>query len=232
MHYFLSLFLLLMNFAVCDENAVSGDLECPTQFHVQQHPVTRMFRVFEDEQFLGAVVNSSYGVMDFYDDKKEKQWVNRFDELYDCLGNCVGKVKLASDTEKQEIWEKSLYPSTWIELFFYYTPSTLIEIFSAQDELLATVEAESGKEGFVFRDVDKKPLAVAFWKWVPKGTRGWLWQGTYCVQDWEVIIVDHERLREKKIPNVFLIWALLKHSQKYFPKPACVPYQSELSFAH
>jgi hypothetical protein len=42
-----------------------------------------------------------------------------------------------------------------------------------------------------------------------------------------VYIIDRERLKEKKISSVYLIWALLKHSQTKLPNPADVKYEKE-----
>jgi hypothetical protein len=185
------------------------DLECPNQFHIRQDPVSRFFRIHEDGKFLGAIVNSGYGRLDFYDADENKQWANLFDLLYDNTGDCIGSVKVASDAQ----WVKT---------------STRIEIFSKDEELLAMVQAEGDGKCFVFRDAETlKILAIALWSWVPIG-KNWIPLFDNYVQDWSVIIVDRMRLQEKRISNVFLIWSLLKHSQKHFPSPDDLPFVDRL----
>jgi hypothetical protein len=212
----LPLILMLANVALSQESEAFVDLECPNQFQIQQDAALRLFRMIENEKYLGIIASSDYGVLDFYDSEEEKQWVNRLDSLYDNRGQCIGVVKLASDTEW--FWERR-NP---------FLPSTHIEIFSDEEELLATVEAEGDGKCFVFRDAENgNPLAIALWSWVPTGTFCLSWCLSlfdYYVQNWEVIVLDRSRLQERKIPNVFLVWALLKHSQKHFPDPNRIKY--------
>jgi hypothetical protein len=121
------------------------------------------------------------------------------------LGNLIGQVKVISDTE-------------WLGL------STKIEIYSEKEELLASVEDEGGGKCFVFRDAkNNKPLALALWKWLPIGRNFFGLPYTY-IQDWTVFIVDRPKLEKQKIPMLFLVWALLKHTQKNLEGPRDLPY--------
>ncbi len=190
------------------EKAASVDLECPDHFHVTQDRALRAFRVAEEGKHLGTILSSDYGVFDFYNEQGEKLWVNRFDSLFDCAGTCIAHVRLESDG--------------------FFHSSTWVEILSANEELLVIVQAEGDGKCFVFRDgKNKKPLAVALWSWMPTGTYWPSWRD-YYVQNWEVMLIDGKRLDEKKIPAIFLIWALLKHSQKHFPNPDEIKYQTTL----
>jgi hypothetical protein len=211
-----SFFTLLTSICLlCSECSGLADLTCPDEFHIQQDSSLRMYRVVEDTKCLCTILNSDYGVFDFYDPAEKRQWTNRFDSLYDDANNCIGLVKLASDTEG--FWERK----SWFQ------QSTAMEIFSGEKQLLLCVEAEGDGQCFVFRDAENnRPLAVALWSWIP--TWSWFSVLGYHVQDWQVMIIDRERMQEKNIPNIFLVWALLKHSQKHHPSPDLVPYQQTL----
>ncbi len=214
----LTLFCLWASVAVCDEQG-------PDRFFIEQDEELRFFRVLENEHCIGSVLSSEYGVLDFYDDHGEKRFVNQHDALYDYRGRLVGLVKLASDTEW--FWErKSIFQR-----------STHIDIFSGEEKLLATLDAEGDGSCFVLRDaVDDKPLAVALWSWRRNSQRlhflSWIedyvqnWE--VMLQNWEVLIVDRARFQEDKMLHVFLVWALMKHSQKYFPDPERVVYLDQL----
>lgn len=115
-----------------------------------------------------------------------------------------------------------------IEYNHFFNPSPPVEIFSAKKELLAVLQAEGDGKCFVFRDGEnKKPLAMALWSWVPTGASCLSWFD-YHVQNWEVMLVDRNRMQERGIPNIFLIWALMKHSQQHFPDPNKINYQKTL----
>lgn len=205
MYWFL--FLLLTVTVLCGE-----DLVCPNHFHIRQDPALRMFHIFDDQRVIGSIVSSNFGVLDFYDHKMEQKWVNHYDSLFDMSDNCIGSIKFTAAT--QWFWERK-------NLFHQ---SKEIAIFSSQAEFLATFDAEGEEKCFVFRDPEnRKPLAIALWSWIPDGIP-WFSSYDYKKQDWEVIIVDRSRIEEKKIPFIFLIWVLLKHSQRHFPNPDVVPY--------
>lgn len=181
--------------------------EMPNEFSVRQDAEKRFFRVMDGERFIGAVVSSDYGQLDFYDSKREKRWMNLYDHLFEGE-KCLGWVKVASDEE-------------WFER------SSLIEIFSGEGDLLAKVEAEDGN-CFIFRDAEtKKALAVALWKWVPTSAFWPSFLNTY-VQEWSVMIVDRSRLKEKNMPSGMLVWVLMKHTQKHLRGPNDLPYEDVL----
>ena len=213
---FLNLFwvipvLALLTSAVlhCEEIT---DLACPNQFHIRQDPVLRMFHIFDDRTSLGAVLSSSFGQLDFYDHEMKKQWVNRNDSFFDSSERCIGSIKFRAETEW--FWaRKNLFRQ-----------STEITIFSSGGELLATFDAEGEGTYFVFRDPEnRKPLAIALWNWILAGKSIFSWFDQ-SIQDWEVIVVDRPRMEEKKIPVIFLVWAILKQAQMHFPDPAIVKY--------
>jgi len=206
-------FLLFSSLAIANDTSTSNpislaDIDCPNQFHIKQDPTLRVFHVFEDDNYFGCVVNSGYGELDFYDSKKEKKYGNIRDDLYDDFGR-IGSVKFLSDFD-------------W---YYWLTRPARIELFSKKNMLLATLRAEGDNYSFVFRDAEtNKALAIAILNWIPT-KNSYFYE--YYIQDWSVFIVDRERLEEKKILSVYLIWALLKHSQTKMPSPNDIKYEHE-----
>jgi hypothetical protein len=188
------------------------DLECPTEFYLQQDPCMRVFRVVANDKILGTILNSAYGRFDFYDAKKQKQWTNLLDTLSDNSGKWLGQLKWREDPELAKWF--------WQRKKFSYVRMSYIDICAADGkEVLATFhpDAQGDEECFVFLDPKtNQTLAVASWFWTPAGT-GWFSFTDPKVQNWHILIVDRARLQERKISNVFLIWTLLKHSQDHFP---------------
>lgn len=204
---FVIIFLLIVqnNSLNADEEVDALDFECSNFFHIRQDDDLRLFHLFEDERSLGTVVSSGYGVLDFYDVYNEKMAVNKEGQLYDPLGQLLGSVQLDSDKK-------------WIKR------TDRMEIFSDKNELLATLDTEEEMKYFVFRDpANRKPFAIALW--TPKYPVQCFLGFCHRVQNWTVMIVDRPYLQEKKIPIVFLVWALLKHSQKHLQGPSDLKYE-------
>lgn len=212
-HQVLTCFLLLSLFltnidAQCADYSEVIDLNYPDHFEVAQDFALRAFHIRDGTICLGTILNSDYGVFDFYNSQREKCWINRFDVLY--------------DPEEQILaWVK-------VNTAGFFNETSSIEIFSPRGEVLSILQPEGDGKCFVFRDAENnKPLAIALWSWKPTETSWFSWFD-YYVQNWEVIIVDRERLEEKNISTTFLIWGLLKHSQKHFPDPNQIKYQKTL----
>lgn len=201
---FKCLFLTYLFFSTTDAQPFN-DFCYPDQFEVVQDFALRVFHIRDGSTNLGTILNSDYGVFDFYNSKQERCYTNRFDALYDGEEDTIALVKVHSTS--------------------FFGPIPSIEIFSAKGEPLSILQAEGDGKCFVFRDTDNnKPLAIALWSWIPTETSWFSWFD-YYVQHWEVIITDRNRLKEKGIPVTFLIWGLLKHSQKHFPDPNRIKYQ-------
>lgn len=206
------LFLCLCLLGVLQSGNAS-DLACPDQFHVVQDCYTRSFRILKGGQSFGRITSSGFGRLDFYDSDGGLQWVNLMDDLYDIFGRSVGKVDVTTLLE------------------WYFVGSGRIDIFSESQEHLATMQTEGESNHFIFRDAQTlQPLAIADWNWIPTGTGFLACLGLDCyVQEWSVVILDRKRLIERRIPDVFLVWALLKHSQKHLPSPDDLHFESTIS---
>ncbi len=201
---YLAILGVLVGSALC-----AAEADYPNQFTVRQDDKLRMFRVLDGEKPLGAVVSSDYGQLDFYDSERQKRWTNFFDHLYDKGLNCIASVKVASDDE-------------------FYERSTLIQMFAADKKLLAKVQAEGGDNCFIFRDAEtEKAFAIGLLKWLPTRTWNLAFLDTY-IQEWSVFVVDRPAMEAKGLSCGFLVWALLKHSQKHMPDPKRVPYEETL----
>lgn len=196
------LFLFLCLLGVFQSGGAS-DFVCPDQFQVVQDFYTRSFHILKGGQPIGRIASTGFGRLDFYDSDEDLHWVNLLDELYDVNGSCIGKVDVTTLLE------------------WYFAGSGRIDIFSESQEHLATMQTEDSWNHFVFRDAQTlQPLAIADWNWIPTGTGFLACLGfDRYVQEWTVTILDRKRLIERKIPDVFLVWTLLKHSQKHLPSP-------------
>ena len=207
--YALLLVSLMVSFKLYDLPSKYSTIpsDYPDQFQIRQDDTLRMFQILNDKQFLGTVVNSDYGIFDFYNSKNEKEWVNQEDSLYDKFGCLVGSIQFA-------------YYKEW------FKRSNRIDIYSDKGELLAILDAEGGDNRFVFRDAKtQEPMAIALWN---KARRSSLFSmAPYKLKDWTVTVVDPLMFQEKKMPLVFLVWVLLKHSQRHFPSPRRCPYGLE-----
>lgn len=185
MRYFLLVFCLFLSFT-----------ECPERFEIKQDRALRMFQIVSDHEFLGNVVSSDRGKLDFYNSSREIEYVNYEDSLFDADGSSVAFLELASD-------------NAWFPRF---SQNTRIDIVSQEGELLATVEAEGPENQFVFRDpITLEPIATAQWD---DSRYSCARRKCFRLQDWSVTVTNRE-----KIPYTLMVWALLKHSQKLFPAP-------------
>jgi hypothetical protein len=191
----------------CTFLCASSAYETENEIHLTHDAHRRLFHVSSEDRTLGTIVSSSYGVLDFYDAGKKLICVNVKDELFDLNGNNIGISWVKSDHESVRWWEnRDLCGST--------------KIVISRGEELFHIELEGS--GFVFRDADTQDLlAIALWddQLVEKG---YLYN-TYT-RDWRIITMDAQRLQEKDISNVYLIWALMKHIQKGLLSPEDRPY--------
>lgn len=205
------MYYCLLLFTVFTSVCHAADLECPDQFRIEQDAQLRMFRVLDNLDCVGFALNSDYGEIDFYNSRREKEWINLYDCLCDASGNCIGHITF--EWRSKGLFQKS---------------SPLIKLFSAEDELLAILEEGENGKSFVFRDPETgKALAAALWSWLPTGA----YETPvlkYYIQEWEVLIVDRHKLQQKKIPNIYLVWVLLKYSQLHFPDPNRILYIDKL----
>ncbi len=194
--------------------------ECPNEFQIRQEPSMRVFSILDNTQFLGAIVNSDYGQLDFYNSDKIKLGFNLLDCLYDSSNNLLGFIKWQVDPEtKKWFWQRK-------HLFF--TRKTHIILFSNIGTPIVTLDEEGEGGSFVFRDYDtQKPLAIALWSSSLLGSC-FIAKFDISVQNWDVIIVDRPLLEERQILPIFLTWSLLKHSQLRFPSPSDFPYETHL----
>jgi hypothetical protein len=196
---------LLLNLVQAEQ-----DLDCPDTFQIREDHKRRVFRILDGGKNLGVAINSNYGQFDFYDHEKELRWVNIRDSLHTLskdgrfLGECIATVTVLSDLRTFK--------------------SNRIDLFSDQNKPLAYLDAEGDTRTYVFRDAETdQPLATAIWNWTRIGR--WSLSDWNDIQDWSVQIVDRTRLQEKKIPILFLVWTLLKHSQKYGASPREYPFE-------
>lgn len=182
--------------ATIDHSSSFSSVQYPDEFQIQQDSASSLFHIRANEKTEGFIVNKSYKGYEFYDLERKRQGIGRYDSLYENSGCCIGFVKVKSESQ------------------WFPPKSTLIEIFSNHDQLLATVESEEDKTCFIFRDpVTRDPLAIAHWSCIPYYS--WLVPFTGCrKQDWSVTILDALQLQEKEISQSLLIWALIKHSEK------------------
>lgn len=91
-------------------------------------------------------------------------------------------------------------------------PTSRIELFTITHKFLSSVDKEEGNT-FIFKDDENNKIAKA------------QWNDTQREDSWSVSILDRSQIDKKKIPVIFMIWSLLKHSQKFFPM---IPYVKRL----
>lgn len=212
--FFLSILLFL--FCTTAGHANTSDFEkYPDHFQIRQDRALRLFHIQSDKQFLGTVVSSSTGILEFYNNKKEKEWINKWDALYDSKDVCVGNLDF------------EIYKYSFLQLLFY--DSNKIAICSDTGSDLVTLDSEISNIGYVrffFRDAETQEiLAIGHLETERLADNGK--KGKYFLQDWYVSIQNRQRLQEINVLPTFLIWALLKHSQRLFPSHRRCPFEED-----
>lgn len=190
--------------------------EYPNELQIRQESSRRAFSILDGSQLVGEIFNSSYGRFDFYDGNRSKICTNLEDALYDDANNLLSFIEWKKDAEAEKwFWQKKC---------IFCPLKTHMELFSAEKIPFLTLDEEGEGNSFVFRECKMgRPIAVALWSWKLLGN-SFIAQVDDQVQNWDLIIVDRLFLEENQIPQLVLVWALLKHSQLYFPEPQLYPY--------
>ena len=190
--------------------------EFPDEFQVRQEPSMRAFSIAEGSQFLGEIFNSGYGRFDFYDQSKTKVYTNVEDALYDSDNQLLSFIEWKMDAEAEKwFWQRKC---TFCRL------KTHMLLFSGDKVPLLTLDEEGEGSAFVFRECEEgRPIAVALLSWKLLGN-SWIAQFDDQVQNWDLMIVDRRFVEENLLSPLILVWALLKHSQLFFPDPQLYPY--------
>lgn len=173
----------------------------PYHFKIDENPKQRLFEVEN-----GAIVSSDEAVLDFYADRK-KTFINRHDDLLDS-SEVIARVKqvlyVPHTTKDWDFnYQYELFEGDWIAPSFFVKKN----------------EADSPKfseESFLARDArTNKIVAIVEWN-----------QDKSKLQHWSVTLADpsywsdnlskYQVFEQKGSKLDFLIWVLLKHSQKKF----------------
>jgi hypothetical protein len=191
------------------------------EFRIHQEASRRTFTVSQEGRFLGAVLSSDYGRLDFYDADHKRIHVNHEDVLFDDTDKRIGLIRWEKDEEsKKWFWQRKC---------MLYRFKTHLIFYEDADTPVFTLDEEGAGHSFVFREYEtKKPLAVALWSWSLLGNSSIAAFDDH-VQDWNVILVNSPLMEEKNISFVSLIWTLLKHSQLHFPSPSDYPFEPSLN---
>lgn len=192
----------------------SYDSPFPSSFQLIEDPYERLFRVNSDNQLLCTVLNTEYGVLEFYDANGEKLCFNTRNDLYNNNGNIIASAWVVSDRERN--------PNCWWYQSNDFCGSSRIDILTNNVPLFY-MQLEGS--GIVYRDAESHlPLAVVLWSdlVVKEGFFTSLFN-TYS-KKWSFLVIDAARLKEKEISYTLLIWALLKHIQKTLKSPEELPY--------
>ena len=193
--------------------AALSDVEYPNEFYVIQDSKlgilgecqgVRVFRVMDKNHVLGSIFSSEYAVLDFYNSNNIQLCKIFHDSILDNEGFCVGTVKDISDEAEVGWFEKV---------------KTNVEVYSETSLLVGTVKEEILQNCFFFRDAEtNQTLAIAIWGRISTDKSYFSFLNTY-VQGWSIVIIDRAGFKEKGIPVLYLVGALMKHSQRNFENP-------------
>lgn len=191
----------------------------PDEFQVSQDRALRMFHIKSSQGYLGNVISTSWGILEFYNEEGNKEYVNQDDLLFDQAGIGIGLIDFECYQFKR--------------LEFLYKNSNRIALYTDTNEVAAVLDSEIFEKGyakFYFRDPETQKLLVTA-NWIlARDCQNDSADEFYKLQDWKIEIVDREGLIDHHITPVHLVWTLLKHSQRHLPSIKCCPYEQDEPF--
>lgn len=178
--------------------------EFPMHFEIKENEKRRLFEIGNS----GTVLSSGYGVLNFYRDKT-RCYTNINDDLID-QGEVIARVMQISYFSRED-------KQTWDTPFNYH-----YALFEGHNRVPTfIVRREGDVDTFVVRDsITNQMMAIALWS----KDHFQKWSVTLTKPRNDMSKLELFRDREDKLN--FLIWVLLKHSQKHLGGERERPYVS------